>query len=241
MRMVEKFLPLLAEPFIVPPNRPDLTPLRDLMADSYPSTFDHETTLTERLDTTVFMDLDRVLRVLALHPKYPNGCSPVYTDVGSNGYLRPGMQGTAYRPDRCTRTNETTIGGVTRCPGDIKCSYKFQGSWAQSMDAPLAAKGARALGQEFQKVMAQLQWYMQDIGINPELDLGAKFGYIITDSGVTLVMRDEVSGRRGLKVELFVTEEFPLRDARPGQINGMLALLLIHLLASNPQYLCLKD
>lgn len=237
-------LPILEQEFVVPTNRPDLDPLERFHEQNYRLHFMHEVTLTARLDASILLALDRLLLLLKHHNHYPAGHYPVVTDIGANGFCRPvvddegRLTGNKFEPDRCTQDANSAgqPDAINRCPGDVKCSWKFQGNWRPWIGSK--GKGYKPLGDEYRNVMAQLRWYMADIGLQEPRGGGGKrwgatYGYIITDQEVVLVKRVP-TGEDTLA--LYATPGFPLRSAEEGQINGLLALLIIHLLASKDDY-----
>lgn len=246
-------------------GRPDLVPIRKFLPNEYPSPFMSEEVLSQRLAVSVFNDLDRYLRVISLIcadcvarnvPWYPEGHVPLIPEVGAAGYIAPG----GFIPDRCAIIDfHKRIGGVNRCPGDIKCSWKFRGDWKDFIDYdPFRVKttrrghGPNLCGVEYSKVMAQLQFYMRNIGVG-ELEedsrgrarkqdeeepfWDARYGYIITDEEVVLVKRDFTMSRKNPEPgrytpSMHATKGFPLRPKNK-EMSGMTVLVLIHLLASD--------
>lgn len=239
---------VLDKPFDPPANRKDLQPLIQYHPTTYLRPFGQEVTLTARLETSLLLDHDRALREMARAGHFPPHHTPLCTDVGANAYCRPSRKdkatGQKFEVDRCAKAEkeESMLNAVNRCPGDIKCGHKFQALWRDYLMSDDV--GYKALGMEYCNVLAQLRHYLVDIGFRDDDERqrmadkekinvpkqGAKYGYILTNEEVVLIKREK--NPRGDMV-LYATDGFPLR-ATPGcEINGMIALLLIHLLAAN--------
>lgn len=252
--LVTYCLAILNNDYAIPTTRPDFLPLRNHMPRSYHSPFDCEATLSARLDPTVFLDLERAMRYLKwawdngqltnlnqLPPGALEGFSILYPDVGANGFCdaaedddRP-HRGSHFTPDRCALETSDVFDGINRCPGDVKCSWKFQADWRT------AASGSPQRD-EYNKVLSQLRFYMKNFGGSYPVNsrgVSARYGHIITDEEVVLVRHRIVGEGKYKMYQLEATEGFKLDDP-PDVCNGMSALLLIHMLAGwKPHYVSL--
>ncbi|EKM52948.1 uncharacterized protein PHACADRAFT_210711 [Phanerochaete carnosa HHB-10118-sp] len=245
---LDKYLPVFQQPFHPPADRKDLHPLIEYHPTAYRLPYGHEATLSARLDTSILLDHDRALREMARAGHLPSRHIPLCTDVGANGYCRPSTKrkaaGKKFEADRCAKELEKQgdPASVNRCPGDIKCGFKFQGLWRNYLTHHDA--GYKSLGNEYRNAIAQVRHYMVDVGHRTPKEreivengekvdvpeVGAKYGYIVTDEEVVLIRRvQDALGHNSLQA----TDGIPLR-ATPGlAMNGMLALLLVHLLAAD--------
>ncbi|EKM52954.1 uncharacterized protein PHACADRAFT_259119 [Phanerochaete carnosa HHB-10118-sp] len=230
----------------------EFRPMREFFPDVFPSPFDKEAVLASRLITTFFNDLSRcqnyiIARRERLPTWYPSDYVPTFTEVGTT-CLQTETWSSSHPPipDRATIGSEDTPLLVTkrpstRLPGDIKCSHKFQASWRRYAD-PYRTKeqnkteGTGAMQKEYQKVMAQINHYMEYVG-GVNFEEAGRYGYIITDEEAILVQRAAISvhgAPEGNRIQLYASRGFPLRRKETGPvpddyISGMLALLWIHL------------
>ncbi|EKM52935.1 uncharacterized protein PHACADRAFT_185759 [Phanerochaete carnosa HHB-10118-sp] len=234
----------------------EFRPMREFFPDIFPSRFNREVVLANRLVTTLFNDLSRCQNYIIAHHErvptwYPSDFIPTFTEVGAT-CLQTETWSSPHPPvpDCATigtedRPLQVTNRPATRLPGDVKCSYKFQASWRQYTDPvnrregvnKSRSEGTQAMKAEYEKVMAQINHYMEFPG-GVGFERAAKYGYIITDEEVVLVRRAPVNVRDvpgGSYTQLYASRGFPLRRAEKGPvprtyISGMLAVLWIHIL-----------
>ncbi|KAI0828566.1 hypothetical protein BC628DRAFT_77893 [Trametes gibbosa] len=228
--------------------------------------YHHEAGLTSRLDEDIFFDLRRILRQVAFwfppaHAQVqpcaqfprPANWVAVHSMPGSYSPNPPSRIRSNMLPDRCAIVNDSSTANQlsreeisTRCPGDIKPSYKFRASWVkhtnpQAVDlrpAPNPAVEDRSRSTEAGQVLAQVTYYMRKLGINPDAvqnRTSCTYGYVITDTEVVLLRRMPPNTVTD-KWPLAVSQGFPLRPEVNNSmgISGMLALIYIHLLAGGP-------
>ncbi|EKM52939.1 uncharacterized protein PHACADRAFT_197375 [Phanerochaete carnosa HHB-10118-sp] len=245
---LDKYLPTLRQAFNPPADRKDLHPLNEYRPTAYRLPYGHEVTLAARLENSILLDLDRALREMARAGHFPQTHVPVCTDVGANGFCRPSTKlkaaGKKFESDRCAKEldKQDDLTCVNRCPGDIKCAYKFQGSWWDYQNE--RDVGYKSLWEEYRNVVAQIRHYMVDVGHRDPKEkeaersggkvevpyFGARYGYILTEQEVVLIKR--VQDTQGFNT-LHATDGIPLRTVRGQRMNGMVALLFIHLLAAS--------
>ncbi|CAL1714757.1 unnamed protein product [Somion occarium] len=204
--------------------------------------FTIEAGLTSHLDFMLFHDLEFIQRYIAMardlsrdlpqFRQFPNiPWTPLVTDVGSAA-----AKYRSYLPDRCSIPADVRLpsSAKTRCPGEIKVSYKFNAGWrdycavGDNLSASQANEALRMV--EYKQVLSQVRHYMVKCGKLANSDLAAKYGYIITDKEVVLLQRHGNPRRENEHGTIRATRGFEWKS--DGQsINGMLALLYIHCLA----------
>ena len=110
-----------------------------------------------------------------------------------------------------------------RLPGDIKCSWKWKSSWANSQ-VDFEQK-------EFIAVIAQLNFYMNNAC--------SRYGYILTDT--ELVLFQKKNKCHAHYIEMAPGIPLTHHDSRgeytqtSGQLTTLLALWYVHMLASHDQ------
>lgn len=217
--------------------------VRPLFADTVSGQYRLEQALAHRLDSCFFPDLARIMHYIDLyhttHPGwYMENSTPIMPEVG--GQMRTAGN---HLPDRGAKRdlNESCLEATARLMGDIKPSFKFHSSWRPAQNVAFLDPTPKVPVTEFRKVLAQVKYYMENLACDPTTGLSARYGYVITDEEVVLLQRlDETEGP-GYRSSLRVSQGFPLRRApgqpplreADGQINGMLALLLVHMMASD--------
>ena len=219
--------------------REHVAPLQHHWPD-FQGQFGNEAALTSRIDSSLWIDFTRSMTYIAcahevrerqrlgnppLPSIYPAGARPVYPDLGANAYKGK------YLPDRCAkvRPNAPPKTERSRLFGDIKPSYKFHHSWKATAQVHHHAQLKTTI--EFKKVLAQLKFYMEKLGMHQDGNppRSTRYGYILTDEEVVLVRRCPEYGSQSIQV----SDGFPLRGPyAPGMRTGMWALIFIHLLAS---------
>ena len=200
--------------------------------DAFPDSFETEFALVQRLNTTVFLKLEQAMKAIQDVMKHiPNGSELgnfhlAYPTVGFKSYLgyKDVRHEAAYVPDRLATSS---CGQVARCPGIVRCSWRFQASWREK-DTTTAQK------KEYRIVMETLWYHMLNLigSSSPGVrHISARYGYIVTDQEVVLVKREQDDDG---KVIMYATDGFPLRGEPQNQLgwNGLMALLIIHLLVS---------
>lgn len=217
--------------------------LRPYMQNRFENPYHHEAGLTSRLEETVFSELRRRLdyirtvlpllqeeeqihqNLIILHPE-PGSCAEKY-----EGFLS----------DFCALAQKQQPVQKMHCVGEIKPSHKFQASWGP----PSGVLGWGMIGgdatrrsttTQFRTVMAQVKFYMRTAGLFDD-GTAVQYGYVITDEEVMLLKRYPARPR-----SILVSVGFPLHRPLPqepwdvGQAigSGMTVLVLIHLLAGEP-------
>lgn len=225
--ILSTFKDILNLPYPYPLMDEKLQPLRKWHNNCQQCPFRHETCLTGRLQSTVFEDLSRVLKyissvVAAERSKgkelFPNSSyTPLLTECGSCA-----KNYDSFLPDRCSYPACLDVARdrppVTRCPGEIKPSYKFRGHWATKDQLYPGDHDLKPI-LEYRKVLAQLKFYIRYMGqynededgayTEPDISLTRKagrYGYVITDEEVVLVSCEPHQVTRGLRL----TPGFPL-------------------------------
>ena len=228
----------------------EFRPMREFMPDKFSSPFAKEVVLTSRLVVTVFNDLSRCQNYIIKRRElendwYPVNFMPTYTEIGAT-CIQTETWSSSHPPlpDRATIGHDDEPMKVTnrpsiRLPGDVKCAHKFQASWRAYADPTRTpemnkSEGTEVMKEEYQKVVAQLNHYMDNVG-GVLFEESGRYGYVITDEEVVLLKRTAVNvkGMMGSHYVLHASRGFPLRRKNPAPgdyISGMLALLWIHIL-----------
>lgn len=252
---VAKFDKVLDTPYdpkrlfeVKPPLKEELEgtlhPVESTYRRQYKIPFRTEAALVSRLAATFYNSLDRSLRFLAAYEEVfgqdedwlPRNHHILYTEHGSSAQIIPNFE-----PDRAGVRRDADIEKdmqPNRCPGEIKPSYKFRAAWIEQTIDDEIRRMRDGITTECQKVCAQLRFYMKNCGC-PEIQLGAKYGYILTDEEVVLARRRwerRLTGR-GPEEVLELTKPFKMRGAAPGEWTAMMAVLYIHLLGGGPWHL----
>ena len=215
----------------------DTTTLRGYMAN-FDQSFRHEAALTSRLDTTIYLELSRILN-------YIRGCQvlsegTLWGAMGGdvvfpeNGSSVTNRGGRGYLPDRSavSRLDRSPVDADPRLFGDNKPSFKFHSSWKGLAQYGVGGNGPFAnsgTSTEFRKVLAQVKYYMTRVGALQGGTHPLRYGYIVTDMEVVLLQYDPQFGQNSI----MVSDGFPLRGE--AGMNGLFALVYVHLLASNNQ------
>ncbi|KAF8533101.1 hypothetical protein BDD12DRAFT_634692, partial [Trichophaea hybrida] len=187
-----------------------------------PQTASSEPGVTSALEAVVFPQLRRTLRHITYpaddHVRIQAGAGDLAEVINNFKPDRAAIEVTTTTPDTGIDTDAPSV-HKNRCPGDIKCSWKFHSTFRNHSD--------RHRRTEYRQVLSQLNFYMRQHGV--------RYGYIITDQELVCVRRP---GRQGL-LEVsrgFGWDAYDLHhvwNENDGELNLLLALVYLHLLVAD--------